>query len=281
VLTVVATATEANGGDTASTTATLAVTVTDANDAPTTITYTGGSIAENAANGSTVATVTGTDIDAGDTLTYSLIDDAGGRFEVDATSGVITVKNSSGLDYEDASAHVIVVRATDSQNAFVDRSITLSVTDIVGETLTGGSGADLLQGNIGNETLIGSGGNDTLIGGQDDDRLIGGAGNDTLIGGSGSDTAVFSGNWRDYTITNPSGDTYVLVGPDGTDTVSGVESFVFDDVTVGASDAVNDAPTDLTLTGGSVAENSTVGTTVGTVAGVDMPMPATASPTAW
>jgi Ca2+-binding RTX toxin-like protein len=191
------------------------------NSAPTDLTLSGGSVAENSAAGTTVGTVAGVDSNAGDSLTYSLVNSDGGRFAVDAATGVITL--AGAVDYEAASSHTIVVRVTDANGATYDETMALSVTDVTSETLTGGSGADLLQGNIGNETLIGdlSGGNDTLIGGQDDDRLIGGAGNDTLIGGSGSDTAVFSGNWRDYTITNPSGDTYVLVGPDGTDTVSG------------------------------------------------------------
>ena len=58
------------------------------------------SVAESAANGTRVADVLGVfDIDNGDTATYSLVDSAGGRFAVNATTGVITVANSSLLDY--------------------------------------------------------------------------------------------------------------------------------------------------------------------------------------
>jgi Ca2+-binding RTX toxin-like protein len=102
-------------------------------------------------------------------LTYSLVNSDGGSFAVDASTGVITL--AGAVDYEAASAHTIVVRVTDANGATYDETMTLAVTDVTAETLTGGSGADLLQGNIGNETLIGSGGNDTLIGGQDDDVL--------------------------------------------------------------------------------------------------------------
>ncbi len=51
--------------------------------------------------------------DAGSTLSYSLINDAGGRFAIDENTGVITVANGSLLDYEAASSETIVVLATD------------------------------------------------------------------------------------------------------------------------------------------------------------------------
>ena len=47
---------------------------------------------ENAANGTTVGiTALATDPDGTNTVTYSLDDDAGGRFAIDATTGVVTV----------------------------------------------------------------------------------------------------------------------------------------------------------------------------------------------
>src|SRR5204863_135351 len=46
--------------------------VTNVNEAPTNATLSGGSVAENATNGTVVGTVAGVDPDAGSTLTYSL-----------------------------------------------------------------------------------------------------------------------------------------------------------------------------------------------------------------
>src|SRR5439155_12151749 len=80
------------------TTQTFALAVTDVNEAPSAITLaSGGAIAENAANGTVVAQVAGHDPDTahGDVLSYALTDNAGGRFAIDATSGVITVANGS------------------------------------------------------------------------------------------------------------------------------------------------------------------------------------------
>ena len=61
--------------------------------------HSGGSVAENAVNGTATGTVTGADPDAGATLSYSLTNDAGGRFAINATTGAITVANGTLLNY--------------------------------------------------------------------------------------------------------------------------------------------------------------------------------------
>ena len=58
--------------------------------------------------------------------------------------------------------------------------------------LDGGTGNDQLDGGAGNDYLIGGEGNDNLAGGEGDDLLSGGAGNDTVTGGDGSDTYIFN-----------------------------------------------------------------------------------------
>ena len=74
------------------------INVTNVNEAPTNATLTGGTIAENAANGTVVGTVAGVDPDAGATLSYSLTDNAGGRFAINSTTGQITVANGTLLE---------------------------------------------------------------------------------------------------------------------------------------------------------------------------------------
>src|SRR5690606_13903996 len=62
---------------------------------------TGNTISESAANGTAVGiTALATDADATDTVSYSLVDDAGGRFAIDAATGVVTVADAALLDYE-------------------------------------------------------------------------------------------------------------------------------------------------------------------------------------
>ncbi len=89
------------------------------------------SVAENATNGTRLAEVLGVfDIDAGDTATYSLFNNAGGRFAINSTTGVITVANASLLDYETNAAHIITVRVTDSGGLTYDEDLTINVTDV-------------------------------------------------------------------------------------------------------------------------------------------------------
>ena len=130
--------------------------VTNVNEAPTNATLSGGSVAENAANGAVVGTVAGVDPDAGATLVYSLTDSAGGRFAINAASGQITVANGSLLDYETAASHGIAVRVTDQGWLTFDKAFTVSVTDVneapTNASLSGGSVAE----NSANGTVVGT-----------------------------------------------------------------------------------------------------------------------------
>lgn len=97
-----------------------------------------------------------------------------------------------------------------------------------GRYWTGASSADLITADSGNDLLKGEAGNDTLTGG---------AGNDTVFGGDGNDTAVFSGTFASYTYSyNASNDTFTFANAaSGTDSVSGVETFQFSDVSKSSS----------------------------------------------
>jgi len=118
--------------------------------------------------------------------------------------------------------------------------------NLLGSTLNGDAGADILTGGTGA---------DTLNGGADDDSLTGAGGNDTINGGDGTDTAVFTGNRSTYTIT-VSGGVSTVTGADGTDTVTNVERLQFAD---GLYDAAG-AP----LTGGPINGTSGADTLNGT-----------------
>ena len=115
------------------------------------------------------------------------------------------------------------------------------------DIMTGDGNSNQLVGNGGDDVINGAGGDDILIGDSGDpwggvfgpgltsgfgnDTLNGGAGDDTLDGGIGIDTAVFAGPRSAYTITR-SGTTLTVSGPDGTDTLTKVETLVFDDLTL-------------------------------------------------
>ena len=156
-------------------------------------------------NTGVVTTMTATDPDTGQTLSYSI---AGGadadRFAIDGVSGALSFVTPP--DYENPTdsggdnIYDVTVQVSDGNGGVDTQAIAVTVTNVSGTTvgdagdnvLTGTSEDDTISGLVGNDTLTGLAGNDTLDGGADDDLLRGGAGVDTLIGGSGSDTVDFS-----------------------------------------------------------------------------------------
>lgn len=86
-------------------------------------------VAENATNGTAVGVVAASSDPEGGTVTYTLTNNAGGRFAIDQ-SGVVTVANGALLDHEAAVSHTIIVRATDPLGAFVERSFTIAVLNV-------------------------------------------------------------------------------------------------------------------------------------------------------
>ncbi len=124
--------TASNGGTTAfsSATDTVDVTVTAANNAPTDLALSANTVAENAVTGTVVGTVSGTDPDAGDTVTYSLTDNAGGRFAINSSTGVITVADGALLDYESTPSHNVIVRVTDAGGLTYDETFTINLTNV-------------------------------------------------------------------------------------------------------------------------------------------------------
>lgn len=89
-----------------------------------------GSIAENSIDGTTVVTASVLDRDPSNTFTYSLFNSAGGRFAINSTTGVVSVADQSLLNYESATSHNIVVRATDQAGLAFDRTLSVSLTDV-------------------------------------------------------------------------------------------------------------------------------------------------------
>ncbi|TKB94484.1 MAG: hypothetical protein E8D40_00970, partial [Nitrospira sp.] len=106
------------------------ISVTPVNDAPTDLSLSASTVAENAATGTVVGTVSGTDIDASDTKTYSLTDTAGGRFAIDSATGQLTVADGSLLNYEAATSHTLTVRVTDSGGQSYDETFTINLTNV-------------------------------------------------------------------------------------------------------------------------------------------------------
>lgn len=85
------------------------------------------------------------------------------------------------------------------------------------------------------DTLDGNGGNNVLLGGGGDDQLRGLGGNDLIDGGAGLNSAMFTGirGASELRFEEPTPGVFnvVVVGPDGVDTTTNVQSIQFSDRT--------------------------------------------------
>ncbi len=162
------------------------VNVTDVNDNAQVFTSgSSASAAENVSDSAVIYTATTTDVDTtGEAITYSLVDDAGGLFEIDASTGEVTLATGQSLDYETATSHSITVRSTDGTNS-TDQAVTINVTDV---NDTAATDMDLSANSIAEDAAGG-----TVVG--------------TL-----SATDADSGNVFTYTLTGGATDTFEIVG---------------------------------------------------------------------
>ena len=237
------------------------VSLTNVNEAPTNATLSPNAVAESAANGTAVGTVAGIDPDAGTTFTYSLTDDAGGRFAINATTGAVTVANGALLDYEVATAHAIAVRVTDQGGLTVDKNFTIAVTN-VNETPTGATlSASTVAENAANGTAIGTvTASDPDAGTTFTYALTDNAGGRFAINATTGAITVANGGLLNYEAAT-SHVVSVRVTDQGGLTLD--KNFTI------AVTNVNEAPNATTLVGGTIAENSVNGTAVGTVTSTD------------
>ncbi len=71
-------------------------------------------------------TLSASDLDATQSgVSFQLLDNAGGRFAIDASTGVVTVAGS--LDYESATQHTLIVRAFSQDGSIADRSFVIEI----------------------------------------------------------------------------------------------------------------------------------------------------------
>lgn len=112
--TITVKASDGASGTAGTSTQTFTIAVTNVNPTtPTDSNADANSVAEGAANGTVVGLKASSTDPNGPAVTYSLTNNAGGRFAIDASSGVVTVANGSLLDYETATSHTITVQASD------------------------------------------------------------------------------------------------------------------------------------------------------------------------
>jgi VCBS repeat-containing protein len=198
----------ASDGSLTSDSAIVTLTVTARNDTPTVTVAAGGTCGGDDHSGTVKLAV-----DDVETLSAGLTLSATSSNPALVPTGNVVFAGSGAartmaVNAKGSGTAILTVTVTDGQ-----ATDTVPVTVKVGgggkDTLTGGSGADLLfaqskddalTGGDGNDLLCGYSGSDTLSGGAGDDSLGGGSGSDKLTGGSGADR--FSGGSGTDTATD-------------------------------------------------------------------------------
>lgn len=237
------------------------VTVSDGNDAPTDITLSTNSANENLTAGSTIATISTTDPNAGNTFIYTLVTGSGSG---DNSSFTITgngLQLNASPDYETKNSYQLRIRSTDNGGLFFEKAFDITIANVNEApnniTLNHSSVAE----NSATGTDIGT------LGATDPDS--GASLTYSLVSGTGStDNAKFSISGdllKTAAVLNyESGSSYSI-----RIRVTDQGSLFYEEVFVIQATDVNEAPTDITLSNDSIAENTASGTTVGTLGNVD------------
>jgi Ca2+-binding RTX toxin-like protein len=140
-----------------------------ANAAPSDIGLSPQSIQELSPANAWVGDLSATDA-AGTTFTYTLVNDAGGRFKIEGSQ--LKVAQGALLDHEQNKSHAIRVKATDQDGLSYEKSFTIKIDDVDRERITG---------TVGSDAFVGGSGNDKIDGGYGNDRLTGGKGKDIFV----------------------------------------------------------------------------------------------------
>jgi subtilisin-like proprotein convertase family protein len=228
------------------------INVLDTNENPNSLVLSANTIAENAPSGTVIGSLTGTDPDAGATLSYSLVSGVGSSDNASFVLNGTTLSSNASFDFENKKTYSIRARVEDQFGASLERVFQILVTN-VNETPTLVS---ISPNNINERLPVNS-----LVGDlstTDPDAgdtftysLVNGSGSQdnsffTIVGNKLRSTAVFDFDVRSsYSIRVRSVDAGGLT----------VET----PLTVQVLN-VNDPPTDISLSNSTIAENQPVGT---------------------
>ncbi|HEY1067019.1 MAG TPA: cadherin domain-containing protein, partial [Pirellulales bacterium] len=195
-------------------------------------------VAEGAAAGALVGVTASAADPAGGAITYSLSNDAGGRFTINPTTGVVTVASGAVIDFEsDGGSYTITVVASDGASSkSSDFNINIShpnataflapdLTNPAGTSLYvyGTDGKDAIKVVLKNGVYVVTIGRTNLGSFNPTERIYvyGGDGNDTIdVGATTTLPTVIYGNGGNDTINGGLG-ADIIIGGAGNDTISG------------------------------------------------------------
>jgi uncharacterized lipoprotein YbaY len=237
------------------------VSINDLNEAPTDLTLSALAINENVSGNSTVGTFTSTDVDAGNTFTYTLVAGTGSTDNAAFNISGSSLRISSTPDFETKSSYSVRIRTTDQGSLFFEKQFTVSINDL------NESPTDLTLSALAiNENVPG---NSTVGTFTSTDADAANTFTYTLVAGTGStDNASFNISGSSLRITS-SPDFEAKSSYSVRIRTTDQGSLFFEkQFTVSIND-LNESPTDLTLSALAINENVPGNSTVGTLTSTD------------
>ena len=241
---------------------TFVITVIDVNEAPTDISLSSSTMAEIAASNFPVGTLSTTDPDAGNSITYTLVAGDGDADNAAFNIAGSILRTTNSFNFEAKSIYSIRVRSTDQGGLFTEKAFTITVTN-VNETPT-----DI---SLSSSSIVENAGANAVVG--------------TL-----STADPDSGNTFTYALVAGSGDTDNAWFNISANSLRATSSFDLETkssytVRVRSTDQnglfvektfaiqivnLNEMPSDISLTSATVLENSGPNAMVGTLATADV-----------
>ncbi|MBR0757582.1 cadherin domain-containing protein [Bradyrhizobium jicamae] len=223
------------------------------------------SVTEGAANGSTVGiTASSTDVN-GPAVTYSLIGDtSGGGFTINAATGVITVADSTKLDYETAAGHAYTVTAQASDGTLASsQTFTIAVNDVAPSIpVDSNASANSVAEGASAGSTVGITASSTDVNGPAVTYSLTGdtSGGGFTINAATGVVTVADPTKIDYE-SSGAGHSYTITAQASDGTLTSSQTF-----TIAVTDAAPSTPVDSDAAANSVVEGAANGSTVGITA---------------
>ncbi|MBD2269267.1 DUF4347 domain-containing protein [Anabaena sp. FACHB-1391] len=181
------------------------------NKAPTSLTLSTSTIAENQIIGTVVGNLTTTDPDTANTFTYSLVTGDGATDNSLFTISGNQLTTNFVFDFETKNSYSVRLRTTDQGGLFFETQLTIGVTDLNdNESFTTTPQQDIIDADHGEDTITSTWANLQQ--------------NDTIKGGNGTDTLIITGGTANALISIDTSNTTNQLDIPGT-TVFGFERF--------------------------------------------------------
>ncbi|MEO9933844.1 cadherin domain-containing protein [Rhodopirellula bahusiensis] len=236
----------------------LTLTVTDSNDAPTSLALDNSTIDEDVPSGTVVGALSTTDADAGDTFTYALVSGDGDTDNASFTIDGSNLVTATTFDFDTQSSYSVRVQSTDSVGATITETLTITITD----TSTNAAPTAIA---IDNSSVAEDAASGTTVGAlSTTDADAGDTFTYALVAGDGdTDNAAFTidgSNLVTATTFDFETQSSYSVRVQTTDS----DGSTFEQTLTLAVTNVNEDPTAVSISSSVVTEESASGTTVGT-----------------